>query len=238
MLTSSRLRWCRCKVCILTGFLLALPASSLLGQGGGTPKKSQYQNYLSQLKSRFQQWDLDSDSVLNKAELAKGFRGPDAKPYDYVAPDDTTNDPAKAKKGKVKTTALALVCLPRPGLAVNLTLAELLSQPKAKPKDKTLNPAVLQYGDFQFLALIGKDDQIAKQDYDSWCMGYARNLDQLQTLQRQVTVSLEKLAKAKSAKQKQSANNELAKHQADLAAVNAQLSGVTPAIQAGLNVKR
>ena len=170
MLAPSRLWWRPCASCFITGILLALPQSSLPAQGVGAPKKSQYQNYWNQLKSRFQQWDLDGNKLLDKAELAKAFRGSDAKPYDDDTPDGTSA--SKAKKGKVKTISLALACLPRPGLAVNLTLAELLSQPK--PKDKTLNPAVMQYGDFQFLALIGKDDQIAKQDYDNWCMGYAK----------------------------------------------------------------
>jgi hypothetical protein len=215
----------------VVALLLILSAS--WAHGGGTPKKSQYQNYLNQLKSRFQSWDLNGDKALDKAELAKAFRGPQAKPYDDVPDSDL------AKKGKVKPIALALISLPRPGLAVNLTLAELLSKPAdAKPKATAADPAVLQYGDFQFLALIGKDDQISKQDYDSWAMGYARNLDRLQEMQKEVKASQDKLARAKTAKQVQTANNDLAKHQSDLAAVSAQLSGVSPAIQAALNVKK
>ena len=51
-------------------------------------------------------------------------------------------------------------------------------------------------------------------------------------------VSQDKLGKAKNPKQKLIANNELAKHQADLTAVSAQLNSVPPAIVAALNVQR
>jgi hypothetical protein len=45
---------------------------------------------MNQLRALFSTWDANDDRFLDKAELAKGFRGPDAKPY---------VPPAKAKKG-------------------------------------------------------------------------------------------------------------------------------------------
>jgi hypothetical protein len=195
-------------------------------------KNSQYQNYLNQLKSRFQSWDVNGDNVLDKTELAKGFRGPQAKPYDYV-PDDSS------KPKKVKSMALALVSLPRPSLPASFAVAEALTRLEpTKSSNPGPNPAVLQYGDFQLLALIGKNDTIAKKDFDTWSSSYAKNLDRYQELQREVKASQAKLAKAKTANQIQTATNELNKHQNDLAAVAAQLSAISSTIQAGLNVKR
>ena len=219
----------------MVGFmLLIMPASGVQGQGTAK-KNSQYQNYWNQLKARFQAWDVNGDNILDKTELAKAFRGAQAKPYDFVPPDD----PAKVKKGKVKPMALALVCLPRPSLPVSFAIAEVLTRPSpTKPADTGPNPAVLQYGDFQLLALIGKNDTIAKKDFDSWSAAYAKSLDRFQELQREIKASQGKLAKAKTANQIQTATNELNKHQADLAAVNAQLSAISATIQTALNVKK
>jgi hypothetical protein len=223
---------------LIAAFLAIVAVMSALVPGDdvraqGTAKKnSQYQNYWNQLKSRFQSWDLNGDNVLDKAELAKAFRGPKAKPYDYV-PDDST------KPKKVKAMALALVSLPRPSLPANFAVAEALTRfEPSKATNSGPNPAVLQYGDFQLLALIGKNDTVAKKDFDSWSSGYAKNLDRFQELQREVKAAQAKLAKAKTANQIQTATNELNKHQNDLTAVNAQLSAISSTIQAALNVKK
>ena len=147
-------------------------------------------------------------------------------------------------KAKVKPYALALACLPRPGLAVNLTLAELLTKPETvktvttiKGVPKSANPAVLNYGDFQLISLIGKKDTISKADFEAWAKTYARNLDRHDDLEREIKALQEKVAKAKG-KAKQDAEAALKRHLVDFNNVNAQLNAVSPQIKNGLALKK
>jgi hypothetical protein len=139
MLASSRALRCRSTAClIVSALLIVLPTSQQFLWAGGAPKKKDhYEVYLKELRQRFQAWDLNNDNVLDKVELAKAFRGNKAKPYDYIAPTPVAPSkvraeefPVKPRKGKVRTFTLALVCLPRPSLPVNLTIAELLTKPE------------------------------------------------------------------------------------------------------------
>src|SRR5262249_46784364 len=60
---------------------------------------------MGQLRAVFAAWDLDKDGYLDKEELAKAFRGPNAKPYDYKAPskdDDKDKDADKDSKKDAK----------------------------------------------------------------------------------------------------------------------------------------
>src|SRR5438128_12358979 len=133
---------CALGVLALAGLLALEPAEPAQSQQA-KKKKSPAGGigpYLTILNNWFRNSDQNSDGFLDKDELAKAFRGPTAKAFDAKDDDKDAEDGASSSaKGKVRPTSLALVCLPHPGLAPNLTVAELLSQPgekKSKPAKK------------------------------------------------------------------------------------------------------
>ncbi|HZY88227.1 MAG TPA: EF-hand domain-containing protein, partial [Gemmataceae bacterium] len=71
-----------------TGLLVVLAlAAPLLGAGPKEkPDPAGTTLYMGQLRDLFATWDRNHDGYLDKQELARGFRGPKAKPYDAGAP--------------------------------------------------------------------------------------------------------------------------------------------------------
>lgn len=84
-----------------TGLLVVLAlAAPLLGAGPKEkPDPAGTTLYMGQLRDLFATWDRNHDGYLDKQELARGFRGPKAKPYDAGAP---APDAASAAANKDK----------------------------------------------------------------------------------------------------------------------------------------
>jgi Ca2+-binding EF-hand superfamily protein len=82
--------------------LVVLP-SGFLFTPTASGKKVSASAIRGQLREVFAAWDLDDDGYLDKGELAKAFRGADAKPYDYKKPDNKKADQDAARdKGTSK----------------------------------------------------------------------------------------------------------------------------------------
>jgi hypothetical protein len=189
--------------------------------------------YVKQMSDQFNAWDLNKDGVLDKNELAKAFRGNDAKAYDYQDP------PAKPA---VRVTMVALMTLPRIDLPFNAVVADLVTRMDAKKAEKQapLPPDAYQgLPDYQFIVLAGTkgQDRITRQDFDTWAKNYATSFESHYRAELAVKASKDKLAKAKTAKEKKTIEQDLAKHQQELTEAQAVLDLVPPAIQKAMNLK-
>ena len=89
-----------CSVAVLATLVAAAPAA---------PRKSADPPGTFSIMARYRLWfattDANSDNYLDKEELAKVFRGPNAKPYDYVPPpkEKKEDDKDPSKKDSEKT---------------------------------------------------------------------------------------------------------------------------------------
>ncbi len=127
------------------------------------------------LRSWFDQHDLNSDGFLDKQELAKAFRGPDAKPFDAGdAPKDPPKDPPPSE-----------------------------STSKNTPGDTT-KPTTSKYAkyiDYQYLTLVdtNQDGQVSRDEFNTWARGYAVQVKQLEELNAKLVKMQQQLARQANA---------------------------------------
>jgi hypothetical protein len=216
--------WDRSGLGLALGFAAVLAVLAwwvAVATGGGTTTAAQYQR---QLGARFTAWDLNGDGSLDKEELAKAFRGRDAKPFDATPQDKNS-----------QIYGLTLVSLPRHAMPVQLAVADRLQQNGGSGKT---NKDYTQLADFQFLTLAdtNNDQRVSQQEFDTWAKGYARALNARDRALKSLEQAQGRLAKAKTAKTRQTAQKAVERANASMNQAMDQINAVPVAIRQALNV--
>jgi len=112
---ANRLSWLAVLGGAVTSILILLDTEpgGVRAQAGKKKKaEAEVARYTKQLMARFTAWDLDGDNVLDKTELARAFRGADAKPFDYQ-PESPLRKRARTMYAALLSTSMPLT----PGMA-------------------------------------------------------------------------------------------------------------------------
>src|SRR5262249_15995083 len=142
------------------------------------------------IMARYRLWfatvDLNKDGYLDKEELAKAFRGPNAKPYDYVPPPKEKREEEKDKANKSDSESTA----------------------EKEKKYETVKPDrkkdYSRFPDYRFLVQLDTDNdgQVSKEEFDAWARDAAVQLKAQLDLQQQLLKLQMQLAQAQLAERK------------------------------------
>jgi Ca2+-binding EF-hand superfamily protein len=164
---------------------------------------------MGQLRAVFAAWDLDKDGYLDKEELAKAFRGPKAKPFDYKAPtkDDKDNDADTDKD-------------------------------TSKDKKKPDYSAFPDYQFLVQLDADG-DGKISRDEFENWARDYAVQLKKIADTQALIAQAEAKLLGNLSKQERKQVLAELKREKAALAKLNKALKAYDKQLQIAMrNTKK
>jgi hypothetical protein len=210
--------------------LAALPGRASAQSADAKKRDQDVKRYVTQLSARFTAWDTDSNSTLDKQELAVAFRGKDAKPFDYQPP--TPYDVGR-------TLYAGLVGLPPFILLLNQTAAAVVEVQTPRDTGST-TPNYNLFPDYQFLVLAGTKGQtsLSRQEFDRWARTYAQSLANQAYAMRMYQKAVQKYNKAKTQKAKLAAQNEGQQWTQSYQMYTAQLNVIPLAIHQALGLKQ
>jgi Ca2+-binding EF-hand superfamily protein len=156
---------------------------------------------MGQLRAVFAAWDLDKDGYLDKEELAKAFRGPNAKPFDYKAPSKNDRDADTDKDSDTKKDT--------------------------KKPDYSSFP---DYQFLVQLDTDG-DGKISRDEFESWARDYAVQLKKIADSQVLIAQAEAKLLGNLSKQERKQVMAELKREKAALAKLNKALKSYDKQLQ-------
>jgi hypothetical protein len=183
---------------------------------------------MTQLRGLFFSWDLDKDGYLDKNEMAKAFRGPSAKAYDYQAASKGESDVDKKDLSVTGTRTVGLMGSTQ-GCGPLLSASSLLapkpdkgesSQSDAKKTAK--QPDYSSYPDYQFLTQLDTngDGQVSKSEFDNWARGYAVQVKHLNDAAKRIARLETRLNSKLKTTERQKVETELKQEQDELKKLN------------------
>jgi hypothetical protein len=199
--------------------------------------------FLSRYRAWFKLVDANNDGYLDKEELAKAFRGPNAKPYDYVPPPKQAKDQGdkngkdkdekdKGNKDKDEKDKDANDKGNKDKDAKEKGEKDKDAKDKGD-KDKgtdTSKPETKKdysrYPDYQFLIQLDKDgdEQVSRTEFESWATDLAVQLkSQLDAQQRLLQAQLALQMPNIKAADRRKYQNQLNKEQQQLMKLQKQI---------------
>jgi hypothetical protein len=178
---------------LVFGGLLAGVLALLLAAGARGTDVPSAAAVKGQLRLLFKTWDLNDDGFLDKAELAKAFRGPKAKPYDAPAP--AKPEEARDKDGKDKDA--------KEKDAKEVKDKDAKEKAPATARDpKTGKPEFAKFPDYAFLIEVDADGdgRISRKEFETWARGYSSDLRQQLRAEEHLLQAEAKLQKVTSSK--------------------------------------
>jgi hypothetical protein len=181
--------------------------------------------FLSRYRAWFKLVDANNDGYLDKEELAKAFRGPNAKPYDYVPPPKEAKDKGEKDKDAKDKDEKDKDQKDKDDKDKN----EKDKGEKDKGTDTSKPEPTKDYSrypDYQFLIQLDKDNdsQVSRAEFESWATDLAVQVkNQIEAQQRLLQAQLALQMPNLKAADRRKYQNQLNKEQQQLMKLQHQI---------------